>query len=166
MKKLFTLSVLMVFLFCLSSVFYFVELAEATDKIHVTRNKDGYQTIRWHFTANSSGAADCETVEEVNGMLWKVWLAPDSDNPISGSYDIDLYEVVDYDSLTTGSFTSDLASGLITDTTGQFKALVAWPTSNVAVGSRVKLNVTSATNEAGAGGSGKIVVMFAPTSSE
>jgi hypothetical protein len=166
MKRYLSITALLAFMFALSSVFYNVEFAEATDTVHVTRDKAGYTKISWNFTANASGAADCQTVEEVHGMLWKVWLAPDSTNPISGSYDIDLYEIVDYDATTTGEFTSDLASGLITDTTGQLKALVAWPTCNVAVGSRLKLSVTSATNAGGTGGSGKIVVMFAPESSE
>lgn len=163
MKKFLALSLLLIFLFALSSTFYCVE---ATDNLKVSRDKEGYSKIHWKFTADNSGNADGVTTEEIHGMLWKVWLAPDPDNPVSGSYDIDLYEVVDYDSITTGNFTSDLASGLITDTTGQLKALVAWPTSNVAVGSRLKLNVTSATNNAGTGASGKIVVMFAPESSE
>lgn len=163
MRKFVALSILMVALFAISSTLYCVE---ATDSVSVVRDKFGYQTIYWTFTSDDDGNADCETREEVHGMLWKVWLAPDPVDPVSGAYDIDLYETVDFDAITTGRFTADLAAGLITSTTGELKAITVWPSTNVAVGSRVRLSVTGAEDSGGLSAKGKVVAIFAPTSSE
>jgi len=145
-----------VVLICLAG---FASVAFAVDVLGVQRTPWGWPYIVWEWHADGSGAATGLTDEIVNGMAYRAWYEPAASNSTAETYAVTGNEAweITRDLLTYGS--SDIFSGACaSDNTTTLTAETLWPTHTIPVGSRIRLNVSSAT----ANSYGRFVLVFAP----
>ena len=145
--------VLVIAAMCLGAVTSEVDVEQST--------ANGYQRIVWEMAADGDGVDAVRTTQGVYGIVYKVLYIPDSDAQIQGgeTFTVSIKPVGYYDETWWEGAATTVN---VTATTDGIAVAPMWPTTTVTVAGDIEIGVGSAETSAGAGASGRIIVVVSP----